>query len=165
VLRVYISGALMGAADLNRVRSLYHRFAEACELVQWEPYLPHSRTDPEQDKDATPSDVIDADLRELNRSDVVIAYLGEPSLGVGAEIVLAMQRGKAILAVYESSRRVSRFVGGLLEQYPRASVLPFESVDEVTNWIGNRLVTLRDQLGNNDSVSAPDRSFTACNNL
>jgi 2'-deoxynucleoside 5'-phosphate N-hydrolase len=146
VLRVYISGALMGASDLNRVRNLYQRFAEACEAVQWEPYLPHTRTDPERDGGATPSEVIDADLRELNRSDVVIAYLGEPSLGVGAEVVLAMQSGKAILAVYESSRRVSRFVGGLLERYPQARVLSFESVDEAASWIGNQLGTLRYQL-------------------
>jgi nucleoside 2-deoxyribosyltransferase len=132
---VYISGALMGARDLSRARSLYKRFASACEAAGWQSYLPHESTDPQLAGEIPSEDVMQRDLERLTQSDAMVAYIGEPSLGVGAEIVLAMQQNKFILAVHDSSKPVSRFVKGLLLNYKKAHLYSYDAVDEVCEWI------------------------------
>lgn len=133
--KVYISGALMGARDLGRARELYEIFASACRDAGWIPYLPHSNTDPDAAATLPASTVVSRDLEELESADVLLAYLGEPSLGVGAEIALAVCRDKPILATYESGRRISRFVLGLLECHRSAAVFEFRSEREACEWI------------------------------
>lgn len=143
----------MGASDLRRVRDLYERFARACIACGWQAYLPHTQTDPEFEKELAQTDVMEADLRELNRADVVVAYLGEPSLGTGAEIVLAMQAHKPILALHESSKPVSRFVCGLLQQYGNAETYAFSSIENATAWIGTRLARVNSERAKAVGVS------------
>lgn len=129
----------MGARDLSKSRQLYEAFALASERAKWEPYLPHQNTDPQVQADLPDIVVLTKDMEQLLQSDAIIAYLGEPSLGVGAEIVFAMQNNKRILAVYESSKSPSRFVIGLLKSYPRATILTYDTVEEVCEWIGQTL--------------------------
>jgi nucleoside 2-deoxyribosyltransferase len=129
----------MGAADLGRVRPLYERFAEACESAGWSAYVPHRRTDPKNNAHATAGSVYDVDLVELTSADAVVAYLGEPSLGVGAELTLAMQAGKRIFGLHEDEREISRFVGGMLQQYRYAEVYRYKSMEEAMTWVRDRL--------------------------
>lgn len=135
----YISGALMGSADLTRARALYTEIASACANAGWRAYLPHENTDPQFTGEMVPEDVMLRDLCELEKSDAIIAYIGEPSLGVGAEIVLAMQQNKPILAVQDTSKPVSRFIRGLLLKYHSAYLYSFNSVDELQAWVSRTL--------------------------
>lgn len=80
------------------------------------------------------------DLNELSNADVIVAYLGEPSLGVGAELVIAMQQNKTILAVYECRRKILRFVRGLLRSHENASLYEFASPSEACGWITDTLL-------------------------
>lgn len=137
----------MGAGDLPRARQLYERFAAACESAGWKAYLPHRRTDPETARGIGAGSVYDVDVLELQDSDAIVAYLGEPSLGVGAELVIAMQRGKRILALYEESRDVSRFVSGMLAQYGRADVYQYATPEEAAAWIRTQLSSRGTPLG------------------
>jgi 2'-deoxynucleoside 5'-phosphate N-hydrolase len=139
MLAVYISGALMGASDLPRVRELYEEFATVCEREGCTAYLPHRNTDPETTAFLSTDSVAEQDIAKLSKADVILAYLGEPSLGVGAEIAIAVQQGKHILALYESSKNVSRFVQGLLSKYPKSRVCRFETKDDAFAWIGAEL--------------------------
>jgi nucleoside 2-deoxyribosyltransferase len=139
VLTVYISGALMGASDLPRVRALYEQFADACASVGWSPYVPHRRTDPRENATIESGSVFEVDLVELRNADAIVAYLGEPSLGVGAELAIAMQSGKLILGLHEDAREISRFIGGMLNHYERAEVYRYRSTNEAVTWISDRL--------------------------
>jgi nucleoside 2-deoxyribosyltransferase len=139
----YISGALMGAGDLAYVRGLYEAFAQACEAAGVRAYLPHQNTDPDIQWDLADDEVTTKDLNELSNADVIVAYLGEPSLGVGAELVIAMQQNKTILAVYECRRKISRFVRGLLRSYENASLYEFASPSEACGWITDTLLARR----------------------
>jgi hypothetical protein len=129
----------MGARDLARARRLYEQFAEACESAGWIAYIPHRRTDPVHAVDIGSGSVYAVDLVELQCADAIVAYLGEPSLGVGAELALSMQAGKRILAVHEESREVSRFISGMLSQYRHADVYGYATPKDAAAWICQRL--------------------------
>jgi nucleoside 2-deoxyribosyltransferase len=139
MLAVYISGALMGASDLQRVRKLYEALASVCERQGCTAYLPHRNTDPETAASLSTESVVEQDIAKMSEADVILAYLGEPSLGVGAEIAMAVQQGKHILALYESSRKVSRFIKGLLSKYPKSRVYEFDTEEAAFSWVGTEL--------------------------
>lgn len=114
-MRVYISGPLTAASDLASARRYYDRLAALCRDQGLTPYLPHTENDPELHASASPAEVFRADLRQLLASDLVVAYVGSPSLGVGAELALAVRSQIPIVAVRRPDEVVSRFVVGMLE--------------------------------------------------
>ena len=136
----YISGALLNAAALDRSRVLYERFAEACRAAGWEAYVPHQHADPVRDGHLSNVDVAERDIDQVTAADALVAYVGEPSLGVGAEVAIALRAGKRVLVLAESSARVSRFLLGLVELHPsQAHICRYDTVDEAAGWITARL--------------------------
>lgn len=110
----YISGALTHVAQADDVRSFYEDLARACELEGGVPYLPHLSMDPRAHLDVTPENVYARDVAAVLASDLVIAYVGLPSLGVGAEIAMAAGAGIPLIGVRRPGDVVSRFITGLL---------------------------------------------------
>ncbi len=85
-------------------------------------------------------ELFDADLLNLRQCGTGVAYLGEPSLGAGAETAIAMQEDIRILALSESCKPVSRFLLGLLETYENAEVFEYDSLAGASSWIRNKLL-------------------------
>ena len=143
-MRAYISGALLNAADLDQSRALYERFADACRAAGWDAYVPHQHADPVRDSGMSNVEVASRDLDQVRAADALVAYIGEPSLGVGAEVAIALAAGKRVLLVAERNRRVSRFLLGLAELHPGLARLHrYDSVDEVAGWITQSLAGTR----------------------
>lgn len=139
-VQAYISGALLNAEHLDRSRALYEQFASACIAAGWEAYVPHQHADPVRDAHLSNLEVAERDVDQVAAADALVAYVGEPSLGVGAEVAIALRAGKRVLVVAEANRRVSRFLLGLAELHPsQASVFRYESVDDATAWITKQL--------------------------
>jgi nucleoside 2-deoxyribosyltransferase len=134
---------LLNAAELDRSRALYERFADACRAAGWDAYVPHEHADPVRDAHLSNIDVAERDVDHVTASDALVAYVGEPSLGVGAEVAIALRAGKRVLVVAETDRRVSRFLLGFVELHPsQAHVFRYRTVDEATAWISARLAAL-----------------------
>jgi nucleoside 2-deoxyribosyltransferase len=136
----YISGALINAAALERSRALYERFGEACLAAGWEAYVPHQHADPERDGHLSNVEVAERDIDQVSAADALVAYVGEPSLGVGAEVAIALRAGKRVLVLAESDARVSRFLLGLAELHPsQARIHRYTSIDAAAKWITEQL--------------------------
>ena len=136
----YISGALLNAQNLDASRALYERLAAACRDAGWEAYVPHQHADPVRDADLSNREVATRDLKQVKDADVLIAYVGEPSLGVGAEVAIALAAGKRVLLLAEASRRVSRFLCGLAELHPaQTGICRYRSLEDALDWIREQL--------------------------
>ena len=141
-MQAYISGALLNAANLDQSRQRYERFADACRAAGWDAYVPHQHADPERDSHLSNVDVAERDIDHVTAADVIVAYVGEPSLGVGAEVAIALRAGKRVLLLAETDRRVSRFLLGLAELHPaQARVLRYTTDDQALAWITGQLRT------------------------
>jgi nucleoside 2-deoxyribosyltransferase len=144
-VRAYVSGALNNVADLAAARTLYETLGDACDAAGCPAYVPHQHADPERDPQMSNREVAERDLAAIAAADVVVAHLGEPSLGVGAELALALHTGKRILALARDDQRVSRFALGLLELHPgQAEILRYRTIDEACAWIGAKLGAARE---------------------
>jgi nucleoside 2-deoxyribosyltransferase len=141
-VRAYISGALINVARIDDARRLYERLAEACASAGCAAYVPHQHADPVRDPHLPNAEVARRDLAEVRAADVLVAYVGEPSLGVGAEVAIALAEGKRVLLVAESDRKVSRFLLGLAELYPSQSeIFRYTTEDDAVAWITAQLTS------------------------
>jgi len=112
-MKAYISGALSGVDDLEARKRLYERMAKICGQVGIDAYVPHlGGTDPATNPEVAPREVYERDMRHVDAADVVVAYVGERSLGVGAEIERAAANGADVVLLYEADRTVSRLIRG-----------------------------------------------------
>jgi dTMP kinase len=58
-----------------------------------------NKTTLDEDKELTATDIYNREKRLINQADLIIAEVSKPSLGVGAEIVYALNEGKKVLAL------------------------------------------------------------------
>ena len=110
--KAYISGALTVVKEPEMLKGFYEEIGGVCEDVGICPYIPHQHTDPIADPDISPEEVYKRDKIEVQSSDLVIAYIGVPSGGGGAELEMAREAGVPIILLYEKGRPVSRVARG-----------------------------------------------------
>ena len=113
--RTYISGPLTSTARSQKtdLRHFYEQIAEACRHHGLDVYLPHLHTDPAKFPKLTPSEVYHKNSQEIKKAEMLIAYVGEPSLGVGSELELVNQNNIGIILLYEKGNRISRHARGI----------------------------------------------------
>ncbi len=111
--KVYISGALTGITNSEEIKAFYEAIGSLCEELGFQSYVPHLHTDPINNPHVTPQQVFETDKHQVTSSDLVIAYLGCPSFGVGMELAFAEIRGIPVILLYEQDKKVSRFPRGI----------------------------------------------------
>ncbi|MEA5531348.1 XRE family transcriptional regulator [Dolichospermum sp. UHCC 0684] len=111
--KIYVSGALTDVENPIETKALYEKIGLVCEKVGLQAYVPHLHTDPVNNPDITPREVFDKDKYEVSISDLVIAYLGSLSFGVGMELAYAENNKIPIILLYETGKRISRFPRGI----------------------------------------------------
>ena len=107
--QIYISGALTNSSR----KEFYEKIGQLLEEIGNQPYIPHLHTDPEKNPDATPAEVYKVDMMQVEKSAIVIAYVGYPSLGVGAELEHANAKGIPLILLHEVGEKVSRLALGI----------------------------------------------------
>ncbi len=111
--KVYISGALTGIENSAEIKAFYEAISSLCQEMLFQAYVPHLATDPTTNPDVSPQQVFEIDKLQVSNSDIVIAYLGIPSLGVGMELAYAEINNISLILLYERSKTVSRFPRGI----------------------------------------------------
>lgn len=112
IRRVYLSGALTGLEDPQALKSFYEALGAVCAQAGIQAYIPHLATDPLKFPHFSARDVYDLDRSQVLASDLLIAYIGVPSLGVGMELEIAHQAGIPVLLLAESGVPLSRMARG-----------------------------------------------------
>jgi len=109
--KIYISGGLTNSS-LN-LRNIYTEVAKICSSVCSNVYVPHLiGTDPIKNPEVSPRAVWKKDHREVASSDLIIAYVGQPSLGVGAELEIARITASDIIIYWFKGEKISRMARG-----------------------------------------------------
>jgi nucleoside 2-deoxyribosyltransferase len=113
IRKVYISGALTGIENPAITKAFYEAVGSLIEEMEFQVYIPHINTDPIHNPDVSPRQVFETDKHQVSASDLVIAYVGYPSLGVGMELAYAEINAIPIILLYERDKEISRFPRGI----------------------------------------------------
>lgn len=136
---IYISGPLQGSTDLDSARRLYDDLAEIVRSFGHDAYVPHHHTDPAGAANLSSEDVFSTDLAALNAAHAVVAHVGLPSTGVGAELALSVASDRRVLGLKRPAERGSRFAEGLIAD-AGGKVITFSDLDDLSSqvraWLG-----------------------------
>lgn len=126
--QVYISGAN---------KELYEILGVEFEKCGFTAYIPNQHTDPKKNADIKPDKIYQTDYRKIIESSLLVAYVGEPSLGVGQEIQIASFNQVPILLVFEKDAKVSRMTLGtpMVKQK-----FQFENIENLREWVGQFMI-------------------------
>jgi len=135
-VKAYVSGVLTGGDEIQELKKFYERIADACTAAGIEAYVPHRVSDPVDNPDMTPEAVYDLDRQQVLDSNLLIAYIGLPSLGVGMEIEIAREKNIPVVVLMEKGRRISRIARGNPAVIAEIHFTDFEdAVAQLTIWL------------------------------
>jgi deoxycytidylate deaminase len=113
ISKIYISGALTVQTGKKNMRKCYESIAALCSNFCSDVYVPHlAGTDPKDNPEISPAVVWKTDHRAIASSDLIIAYVGMPSLGVGAELEIARMSASDIIIWWYKGEKVTRMCLG-----------------------------------------------------
>jgi len=91
----------------------------------------------DEEKHISPEKVYSRDLAWLAESELVIAEVSNPSLGVGYEIAKALEMKKSVLCVYQSGIFLTKMITG--NKDPLLTVKEYSSLDGLLTIISDYL--------------------------
>ncbi len=112
-MRIFFAGPLTDLKNPEKTKSFYTKLRDVAVAEQYDYFWAFlSGTDPVQNPDVSPRKVYYVDTRQLRHSDLMVAYVGEPSTGTGLEIEYARLCNVPVVILYEKNKRISRMLRG-----------------------------------------------------
>lgn len=112
-MRIFFAGPLTDLKNPPLTKAFYKKLGDSAKAKGFDYFWAYQRgTDPEENPDVPPSRIYQVDTYELEESDIMIAYVGEPSTGTGIEIEYARQHNIPVYYMYEKGKIISRMILG-----------------------------------------------------
>ncbi len=129
-LRIYFSGSIRGGrADAQ----LYHDMIEYLKSFGKVLTEHIGRLDLVDEREMPPCQIHDRDMTWLKSSDVIIAEVTTPSLGVGYELGRAVEMGKPILCLYRQTD--DKRLSGMISGSPGILSIVYADLEDAKIWI------------------------------
>lgn len=126
-MKIYFAASIRGGRDY----SLEYK-AIVAELCSYGEVLTEHITDDMPDdrgENISDIDIFERDTRWLRESDIIVAEVTQPSLGVGYEIALGESLGKRIICLFKQK---SGNLSAMIKGNRKLEVLEYTSVDELS---------------------------------
>ena len=109
--KAYLAGTLTHADQ--KIKKTYETISQVCNNAGIETYVPHVwGSDPKINPEVEAKEVWKINQREIAVSNLFIAFVGEPSLGVGAEIEIARITMSYVVLWWYTGQKVSKMTLG-----------------------------------------------------
>lgn len=132
-LKIYFAGSIRGgrdkAEDYKKIADYIEKYAEILDKHVVDPKLNS------KGESIRANEIYERDIKWIKQSDIVIAEVTNPSLGVGYEIAYAEKLGKRIICLCEKNANLSAMISG----NPNLDVILYLTVDELKDKLINRL--------------------------
>ena len=113
IMRIFFAGPLTNLQNPDKTKAFYDELGMIAQNLGFEFFWAfRNGTDPILNPEVTPQEVFKRDTEELAKSDLMVAYVGEPSVGTGEEIEFAREKNIPVVLMYEQTQPVSRMLRG-----------------------------------------------------
>lgn len=112
-MRIFFAGPLTELSHPEATKAFYIKLAEIARANGIDYFWAFlNGTDPIKNPEVTSRDVYQRDIAELEKSDCLVAYVGEASTGTGLEIEHAKIKNIPVYLLYEKGKNISRMLLG-----------------------------------------------------
>lgn len=112
-MRIFFAGPLTNLENPDKVKAFYIKLADLAKKLGHEPFWAFlSGTDPIKNPNVSAEEVYRRDTEQIAKSDLMIAYVGENSIGTGEEIEYAKTVNIPVIIMYEKGDTISRMLKG-----------------------------------------------------
>jgi len=112
-MRIFFAGPLTDLKNPDVTKAFYKQLAVVAQKNGFDYFWAFlNGTDPVKNPNVTAQQVYQVDTQELQKSDIMVAYMGEPSTGTGIEIEYAHTHNIPVYIMYESGKHISRMLLG-----------------------------------------------------
>lgn len=112
-MRIFFGGPLTDLTEKEKTKEFYKKMAGVADANGYQWFWAFlNGTDPVINPEVAPANVYQQDMRELEQSDLFVAYAGEPSTGTGLEIEHAYAKNIPVYLLYEQGKKISRMLRG-----------------------------------------------------
>jgi nucleoside 2-deoxyribosyltransferase len=132
--KIFFSGSIRGLRDKQETYLELIKHLNIYGTVLTE-YVSDPKLSSYGDNKRSNHQIYDRDVSWINESDIVVAEVSTPSLGVGYEIAYAEQLGKKILCLYrkQTDKKLSAMING----NKKIITKEYETIEEATMYIDN----------------------------
>jgi len=143
-MRIFFAGPLTTLKDPEETKLFYGKLSDAAAKNGFDTFWAFlSGTDPVKDPDVDPQFIYDKDLSELEHSNLMIAYVGEPTTGTGLEMEFAREHNIPVYLMYKKNEHVSRMVTG---NRGVDGVIEFTDEEDAVNKLNALLLNIRSRV-------------------
>ncbi|KKS88543.1 MAG: Transcriptional regulator, XRE family [Microgenomates group bacterium GW2011_GWC1_43_11] len=140
-MKIFFAGPLTNLENPDKVKAFYIKLAALAKQLGHEPFWAFlSGTDPIKNPKVSAQEVYRRDTEQIAKSDLMIAYVGENSIGTGEEIEYAKSINLPVIIMYEKGDVVSRMLKG--NPAVKKEII-FETEDDAVNQLTDYLSSLR----------------------
>lgn len=112
-MHIFFAGPLTDLKNPEATKAFYIKLADVAIQNGYTYFWAFMNgTDPIKNPEVSAHDVYMRDIAELEKSDIMIAYVGEHSTGTGLEIEHAYTKDIPVYILYEKEKRISRMLLG-----------------------------------------------------
>jgi len=112
-MRIFFAGPLTDLENPEKTKEFYNSMDNVAKDLGFETFWAFkSGTDPVINPNVEPEYIYFKDLAELEKSNLMIAYVGEATTGTGQELEYAREHNIPAYLVFEKNRHVSRMIIG-----------------------------------------------------
>ncbi|MDG6920066.1 MAG: nucleoside 2-deoxyribosyltransferase [Nitrososphaerota archaeon] len=121
-MKVYLSVPMIANRELQRAKDMARAIADAGHSIT-SPWV----LGPIEKRDGSPVNIFRRDMEAAEASDVLVADVTDPSVGVGMEIMAAHKAGKRIILVTKKGKVIS----GMLVHMDGKEFVEYDSEEEI----------------------------------
>jgi nucleoside 2-deoxyribosyltransferase len=156
-MKIFFGGPLTDLKDKEGTKHFYIHMAEVAHKHNVDSFWAFlNGTDPVKNPEVPSGVVYEADLAELDRSDVMIVYIGEPTTGTGQEIEYAREHGIPVYLFYEEGKKITRM---LLGSPNVKGELKFSTQDEALEKLDTLISALKKRFEETGSLREEPQLF------
>lgn len=112
-MKIFFAGPLTDLKNPNKTKAFYVKLADVAKSHGFDYFWAFQHgTDPNIERVISASEVYERDNKQLLKSDIMVAYIGESSSGVGIEVEIAHTHNIPVYLLYEKGTWTSRMLRG-----------------------------------------------------
>lgn len=129
---IYFAGAIRGGREkVNDYQKIINKLEEIGNVLTT--HIANKEIGDKGENNMTPKEIYDRDIVWLKSSELIVAEVSVPSLGIGYELGLAESLGKKIICLYDVNS--NKTLSAIIEGNKNFEIIKYNNIEEVLEYL------------------------------